>query len=125
MFGCGMVLSRGCASRMLVLSANGNLRALLSGLVFAVTAQAAYRAALQLAVEHNCQSIALPSLGTGAYGYPLDRASRVALGTAIEFLRGNRAPALVKFVLFDNGAFGAFAAALEELSATGHSGSTT
>ncbi len=38
-FGAGMVLTRGCASRLLVLSANGNLRALLSGLIFAVTAQ--------------------------------------------------------------------------------------
>ncbi|GAB4214365.1 MAG: YeeE/YedE family protein [Rhodoferax sp.] len=41
LFGAGMVLTRGCASRLLVLSANGNLRALLSGLIFAVTAQAA------------------------------------------------------------------------------------
>ncbi|MBW8316799.1 MAG: YeeE/YedE family protein [Thiobacillus sp.] len=39
-FGVGMVMTRGCASRLLVLSANGNLRALLSGLIFAVTAQA-------------------------------------------------------------------------------------
>jgi uncharacterized membrane protein YedE/YeeE len=41
LFGAGMVLARGCASRLLVLSATGNLRALLSGLIFAVTAQAA------------------------------------------------------------------------------------
>ena len=40
LFGVGMVLARGCASRLLVLSATGNLRALLSGLIFAVTAQA-------------------------------------------------------------------------------------
>ncbi len=40
LFGTGMILARGCASRLLVLSANGNLRALLSGLIFAVTAQA-------------------------------------------------------------------------------------
>lgn len=46
MFGTGMVLARGCASRLLVLSANGNLRALLSGLIFAVTAQAALRGIL-------------------------------------------------------------------------------
>ncbi|MDA9467006.1 YeeE/YedE family protein [Bradyrhizobium sp. CCBAU 53415] len=51
MFGCGMILARGCASRLLVLSANGNLRALLSGLVFAVTAQAAYRGLLSPARE--------------------------------------------------------------------------
>lgn len=40
MFGGGMVMARGCSSRLLVLSATGNLRALLSGLIFAVTAQA-------------------------------------------------------------------------------------
>lgn len=43
MFGTGMVLARGCASRLLVLAATGNLRALLSGLVFAVVAQASLR----------------------------------------------------------------------------------
>ncbi|MBI3699755.1 MAG: YeeE/YedE family protein [Afipia sp.] len=51
MFGTGMVLARGCASRLLILSANGNLRALLSGLVFAVTAQAAYHGLLSPARE--------------------------------------------------------------------------
>lgn len=45
-FGVGMVLTRGCASRLLVLSANGNLRALLSGLIFAVAAQASIGGAL-------------------------------------------------------------------------------
>ncbi|MGD1876210.1 MAG: YeeE/YedE family protein [Kiloniellaceae bacterium] len=39
LFGAGMVLTRGCSGRLLVLAACGNLRALLSGLVFAVTAQ--------------------------------------------------------------------------------------
>lgn len=38
-FGAGMVLSRGCPGRLLVLAATGNLRAILSGLLFAVTAQ--------------------------------------------------------------------------------------
>jgi uncharacterized protein len=46
MFGAGMVMTRGCASRLLVLSATGNLRALLSGLIFAVTAQASLSGAL-------------------------------------------------------------------------------
>lgn len=47
MFGTGMVMARGCASRLLVLSATGNLRALLSGLVFAVVAQASLRGGLK------------------------------------------------------------------------------
>ena len=46
LFGCGMILARGCASRLLVLSANGNLRSLLSGLIFAVMAQSAYHGLL-------------------------------------------------------------------------------
>lgn len=46
LFGAGMIMTRGCASRLLVLSAVGNLRALLSGLVFAVTAQASLSGAL-------------------------------------------------------------------------------
>jgi uncharacterized membrane protein YedE/YeeE len=40
LFGVGMILARGCSSRMLVLAANGNLRALLAGLIFAVASQA-------------------------------------------------------------------------------------
>jgi len=46
MFGAGMVLARGCSGRMLVLAATGNLRSLLSGLVFAVTAQMSLRGLL-------------------------------------------------------------------------------
>lgn len=46
LFGCGMVLARGCASRLLVLAAQGNLRSVMSGLVFAVTAQAAWTGVL-------------------------------------------------------------------------------
>lgn len=43
MFGVGMVLTRGCASRLLVLSAGGNLRSAVTGMVFAVAAQASLR----------------------------------------------------------------------------------
>lgn len=39
MFGAGMVLARGCSGRLLVLAATGNLRSVMSGLIFAVTAQ--------------------------------------------------------------------------------------
>lgn len=75
----------------------------------------ACRRSLELAVEHDCRSIALPALSTGAYRYPMDQAARVALSTAIEFLKEHGQPELVRFVLFDAGAYGAFAAALEEL----------
>lgn len=42
LFGIGMILARGCSSRLLVLAAQGNLRSMISGLVFAVTAQASW-----------------------------------------------------------------------------------
>ena len=76
----------------------------------------AYRRSLELAAEHNCQSIAFPALSAGAYRYPLDQAARVGLLAAIDFLRQHNHPQLVRFVLFDAGAYGAFAAALEELT---------
>lgn len=43
MFGSGMVLARGCASRLLILSATGNLRALVTGLILTIVAQASLR----------------------------------------------------------------------------------
>ncbi len=46
MFGCGMILARGCASRLLILSATGNLRAIVTGLVLTLVAQSSLRGAL-------------------------------------------------------------------------------
>ncbi len=51
MFGCGMILARGCASRLLVLSATGNLRAIVTGLVLTLAAQASLRGVLTPARE--------------------------------------------------------------------------
>jgi len=76
----------------------------------------AYRRCLELAVEHDCRSIAFPSLSTGAYRYPIHEAARVALETALDFLNAHGKPELVRFVLFDAGAYAAFAAALKELT---------
>jgi O-acetyl-ADP-ribose deacetylase (regulator of RNase III) len=76
----------------------------------------AYRRSLELAVENQCHSVALPALSTGVYGYPLDLASRIALQTAIDFLREHGQPALVRFVLFGDRAYEAFETALGELA---------
>jgi hypothetical protein len=46
----------------------------------------------------------------------MDQAARVALSTAIDFLRKNGRPERIRFVLFDAAAFAAFAAALDELN---------
>ena len=46
-----------------------------------------YRESLRLAVEHGCKSIAFPSISTGAYGYPIRQAARIALTELLEGLR--------------------------------------
>lgn len=51
MFGVGMVLARGCASRLLILASCGNLRALVTGLILTLVAQAAYTGVLSPARE--------------------------------------------------------------------------
>lgn len=60
----------------------------------------AYRASLHLAVDHHLGSVAFPSISTGAYGFPVEHAARVALSTAAEFIREHGSPGLVRFVLF-------------------------
>jgi O-acetyl-ADP-ribose deacetylase (regulator of RNase III) len=75
--------------------------------------QSAYRSCLKLAVDHSCVSIAFPAISSGAYGYPLDLAANVALKTCLDFQKWHKAPQEVRFVLFSDGIFGAFAHSLE------------
>jgi O-acetyl-ADP-ribose deacetylase (regulator of RNase III) len=60
----------------------------------------AYRNTLKLAVAKGLRTIAFPSISTGAYGYPVEEASRVALGTVKTFLEGEDKLERVIFVLF-------------------------
>jgi O-acetyl-ADP-ribose deacetylase (regulator of RNase III) len=63
----------------------------------------AYRRSLEIAVELGLRSMAFPSISTGAYGYPIAAAARVALGTTAGFLaEGSGALDLVRFVLFSD-----------------------
>jgi len=75
----------------------------------------AIRRSLELAVEHECKSIALPALSAGAYRYPLDEAATVAISAAADFLKERGAPNLVRFVLFDDRALRAFEQALQAI----------
>lgn len=76
---------------------------------------AAYRRCFELAAQEQCESVALPALSAGAYRFPIDQAAEIALREAIEHLRGGRPPNLVRFVLFTEGVYSAFAAALENM----------
>lgn len=79
--------------------------------------RSAYGSCLVLAEQHDCESLAFPSLSTGAYRFPMDKAARIAVSTAIDFLKTHAQPKAVRFVLFDQPAFDAFEAALTELTA--------
>jgi len=61
---------------------------------------AAYESSLKLASEHGLESVSFPSISTGAYGYPLEQAAEVALGTVVEYLKEHPEIRLVRFVLF-------------------------
>jgi O-acetyl-ADP-ribose deacetylase len=46
-----------------------------------------YRRSLQLAAEHNVRSLAFPSIGTGAFGYPIELAAPIAVAETRDFAR--------------------------------------
>ncbi len=61
-----------------------------------------YKESLRLAVDNNIQSIAFPSISTGIYGYPTEKAAVVALTAVKEFvIQDTIAPIVIQFVLFD------------------------
>jgi O-acetyl-ADP-ribose deacetylase (regulator of RNase III) len=59
-----------------------------------------YNHALDLAHSHQLASVAFPSISTGAYGYPIDRAAPLAVGAVREWLADPGSVRLVRFVLF-------------------------
>jgi O-acetyl-ADP-ribose deacetylase (regulator of RNase III) len=60
----------------------------------------AYKNSLRLAVAKGLKTIAFPSISTGAYGYPIEDASRIAARTVKEFLEKEDKLEKVVFVLF-------------------------
>ena len=60
-----------------------------------------YRSCFELAKEHSVRSIAFPSISTGAYGFPLAKASRIAVDEIKSFLHQNAIPEKVLLVCFD------------------------
>lgn len=74
-----------------------------------------YRRCLEVAQANDIRSIAFPAISTGHYGYPIQEAAEIALGTVISLLKINNHFALIRFVLKGRQAFEAHCVALEHL----------
>ena len=74
-----------------------------------------YRQALRIADDQGLDSVAFPSLSTGAFGYPLHAAAQVALQAVADAMSGLRSVRRIRFVLRDHDALGAYEDALTAL----------
>jgi O-acetyl-ADP-ribose deacetylase len=73
----------------------------------------AYRTSLDLAAREGCRTVALPSISTGIYAYPVEAAAAIALGTADAWIADNPdALDAITFVLFSRDTLAAFERAL-------------
>lgn len=74
-----------------------------------------YRSCLRLASENGCKTVDFPSISTGVYHFPLDRASRIAVGTIADYLAAHPEIERVRMVCFDSRTAEYYEAALSEL----------
>ena len=74
-----------------------------------------YRESLSLALQNSVKTIAFPSISTGIYGYPIDKAAAVALSAVKEFLMQGDGIGEVRFVLFDDSTYRGYEQALSAL----------
>lgn len=119
------LIHRGCPTGQAVITTGGNLSA--AFVIHAVgpvwhggssgepeLLASAYSSSLKRAVEAGLKTVAFPSISTGAYGYPVALAARVALGTVAAFCSENHALVEVRFVLFDAITYDAYCEALDQ-----------
>ena len=80
----------------------------------------AYRRSLEVAAENWLESVAFPSISTGAYGYPMEEAARVALGAVMDYLESQPETSVrqVRFVLYGRHALASYQQALAEVLAS-------
>ena len=78
--------------------------------------ESAYYECLKVATENKLTSISFPSISTGAYGYPVSEAARIAISTVVSFLK-EQATSIkeVIFVLFDSKTYESYSSALQEI----------
>jgi len=74
-----------------------------------------YRGCFALVEQHELRSVAFPSISTGAYGFPMERAARIALRETKNFLRQNQSVERVILVCFGARALEIHKAALAEI----------
>jgi O-acetyl-ADP-ribose deacetylase (regulator of RNase III) len=76
--------------------------------------RSAYHECLKLSNARELASVSFPSISTGAYGYPVDQAARIAVSTVVSFLK-EQATSLkaVVFVLFDSRAYQSYDSAMQ------------
>ncbi|NLL79951.1 MAG: O-acetyl-ADP-ribose deacetylase [Clostridiales bacterium] len=73
-----------------------------------------YRNSLKLAVDHHIRTIAFPSISTGIYSFPVERAAKIAVSTVAEFLKENPEQMdMVMWVLFDDKTMQAYQTAFD------------
>jgi len=77
-----------------------------------------YRESLQLAVAHAIRSIAFPAISCGIYGYPIEAAARIAIGTTASFLQTTPTITQATFACFGDDVLHAFQTALAEVRRT-------
>ncbi|MDI3547124.1 MAG: O-acetyl-ADP-ribose deacetylase [Halanaerobiales bacterium] len=75
----------------------------------------AYRNSLTLALKNKIKSVAFPSISTGAYRFPIERAARIALGTIRDFIRANQGLNEVRMVLYSQQDFEIYLSAWEDI----------
>jgi len=77
----------------------------------------AYQESLKVAAENNLSSVSFPSISTGAYGYPVAEAAKVAVSTVASFLK-ERVTSIkeVVFVPFDSATFESYSSVLGRIS---------
>ncbi|HET9165540.1 MAG TPA: O-acetyl-ADP-ribose deacetylase [Candidatus Angelobacter sp.] len=78
--------------------------------------ESCYCNSMEQANHKLCASVSFPSVSTGAFGYPVGPAAQIALRTIADLLHEPKSVKLVRFVLFDERTYQAYAAAAEELS---------
>ncbi|MCK4758233.1 MAG: macro domain-containing protein, partial [Thermoplasmata archaeon] len=74
-----------------------------------------YYNSLRLAVEHKLKTIAFPSISTGVFGFPVERAARVAIKEIMNFIEGDNWLDSISIVCFNDAAYLAYTSALEEM----------